>query len=144
MIIHRYKKEDKEQLIKLIEDCLYQIFEVKPKKIELDNGLLEKDGILYVAEDKGKIIGSVGIKRQKRGIARLKKMYVAKNYRKKGLGQKLYDKAESFAEKQGYKNIILSTTSQMKEAIAFYSKNGFKYYRKNKKKNQLFFKKRLK
>lgn len=139
MKIRQYKEKDKEQLIKLIEDCLYQIFKVKPKKIEWDRKV-----ILYVAEYKGKIIGSVGIKKQINGIARLKKMYVAKSYRRKGLGEKLYRKAESFVKKQRYKKIILSTTPQMREAIAFYKKNGFNYYRTNKKRNQLFFRKELK
>ena len=71
-------------------------------------------------------------------------MYVARPYRRRGLGRKLYNISELFAKKQGYKKIILSTTPQMKSAIEFYKKNGFKYYNQNKKRNQLYFRKILK
>ena len=143
MRIRQYQKKDKEQLLKLIENCLYQIFKVKLKKIEWDISFFRKDGILYVAEDKGKIIGSIGIKQQKKEIARLEKMYVDKRYRRRGIGKKLYKKVESFAKKQGYRQIILSTTPQMKDAISFYRKNGFEFYKANKKRNQLFFRKKV-
>ncbi len=143
MLIRKFDKEDKKQVLALIGKILFEIFRVKPKKLELDKGLFKKDAILYVAEDTGKIIGTIGIKKYKKDIARLKKMYLEKFYRGKGVSQKLFEKAQAFAKKSGYKKIILSTTPQMKGAIKFYEKNGFIKYRVNKRKNQIFFYKNL-
>lgn len=143
MIIRKFDENDKKQVLALIEKVLYELFKVKPKKIEFDKGLFKKNGILYVAEDKGKIVGIVGIKKHKGGIARLKKMYIEKSYRGTGLSQKLYNKAQSFAESKEYNKIILSTTQQMKAAIRFYEKNGFVKYRINKRTNQIFFYKNI-
>ena len=143
MIIRKFKEKDRTQLLKLVGRILYEIFKVKPKKVELDKGFFKKGGVLYVAENKGKIIGSIGIEKHRDRIARGKKMYVEKAYRGTGLAQKLYSKVELFARKAGYNKLILSTTPQMKAAIEFYQKKGFVKYRINKRRNQIFFTKDL-
>jgi len=143
MIIRKFKEKDGEQVLKLVSKVLYEIFKIKPRKIELDKGFFKKEGVLYVAEEGNRIIASVGLKKHKNKVARLKKMYIEKQYRNAGLAQKLYNKVESFAKKVGYNRIILSTTPQMKAAIKFYQKNGFVQYRFSKDKNQVFFVKDL-
>ncbi len=142
-IIRKYRPTDKKQLINLIKKILQEIFKSKPKKLEIDKQFFAKGGILFVLEHNKKIIGSVGIIKHKPKLARLKKTYLQKQFRGTGLAQKLLNKAVNFAKQKGYKKIILSTTSQMKAAIKFYQKHGFKKYKTNKKKNQIFFQKQL-
>ncbi|MBS3074106.1 GNAT family N-acetyltransferase [Candidatus Pacearchaeota archaeon] len=139
MRIRKFCSEDKKQVSALISKILREIFKVKPKKVMLDRGLFRKDGVLYIAEDKHKIVGTIGIRKQSNRVARLNKMYIEKFYRGSGLSQKLLKKALAFARDKGYRKIILSTTPQMKRAITFYKNNGFVKYRINRHGNQIFF-----
>ncbi len=139
MKIRKFQEKDSKQVINLIVNSLFDIFKVKPLKYELDSGLFGKGGVLYVAENKGEIVGSAGIRKYFGDIAKIKSMYINKKYRGSGLSQKLFNRLEFFARNFGYKKIILSTTPQMKAAIKFYEKNGFQKYKFNKSKNMLFF-----
>ena len=143
MLIRKFEDKDRKQVTNLIGKILYEIFKVKPKRVELDKGLFKKEGILYVVENKGKIIGTAGIRKHRGKAARLKKMYIENSYRRIGLSQKLYNRLQSFAKKKRYQKIMLSTTPQMKAAIKFYEKQGFVEYRANKRTNQIFFHKNL-
>ncbi len=143
MIIRKFYNDDKKQVLALISRVLCEIFKVRPKKVVLDKGFFGKDGALYIAEDKNKIVGTAGIIKYDKGVARLKKMYIDKSYRGSGLSQKLLKKAFAFARNKRYRKIILSTTPQMKRAIRFYEKNGFIRYITNKQRNQIFFYKEL-
>jgi len=138
MRIRKFNEKDTKQVISLISNVLYEIFKVKPANIELDKGFFMAGGMLYVAEHQHEIVAVIGIKKHKNSIAKLKRFYVKKSYRGTGLAQKLYNKALSFAKTHGYTKIILSTTLQMKAAINFYQKQGFKKYRTNYRKNQIY------
>ena len=65
-------------------------------------------------------------------IARLKRLYVDMEYRRKGLGQRLLDKVVEFCKSKNYKKIILGTLPEMKEAMGLYEKNGFKEFKRDK------------
>jgi ribosomal protein S18 acetylase RimI-like enzyme len=142
--IRQYKKGDEEEIIKLTCKVLFEIFHAKARNIsDLSNIKSEyfgKQEIFYVAQDKGKIVGTIAIKKEKDKTARLKRMFVDKNYRKQKIGQKLLNKTIEFCKNKRYKKIILSTYPQMKAAIKFYKKNGFKQYKQNEK---IFFEKTL-
>jgi N-acetylglutamate synthase-like GNAT family acetyltransferase len=140
MKIRRYESKDKEQIKKLVENILKEIFNSEPRGLEDLSNIKKHFEIFLVAEDKTKIIGTIALRKD----VILKRMYVHKNYRNKGLAQKLYDKIEKFTIKKKFKKIKLSTTPQMKFAMSFYKKNGFKKIGKNKKTNQIFFEKKLK
>lgn len=140
MKIRKFRKGDEKKIKKLISDVLTEIFKAKPKGLEDLDNINKNYRIFWVAEDKGKIIATAGI--NKEGVA--KRLYINKRYRKKGLGQKLYYLQESYLKKKGFKKIKLSTTPQMKDAIKFYRKNGFKRIKFDKRKNQIFFEKALK
>ncbi len=139
MIIRKFNEKDKQKVLSLINKTLREIFKTEPKNIELDKGLFTKGGVFYVVEEKGRIIGTAGLEKHKKGIARLRRMYIEKNFRGAGLAKKLYTKIQKFAKKEGYKKIILSTAPQMRAAIKFYQKLGFKKYRVYKQTNQIFF-----
>lgn len=141
--IRKYEEIDKEKVIKLVHEVLFEIFNAEARNIEdlkkIKEEYFEKGGIFYVAEDDGKIIGTIAVKREN-NIARLKRMFVDKKYRKQKIAQKLLDKTLKFCKSKYYKKIILSTYPQMKTAIEFYKKNGFKEYKRNE---QIFFEKNL-
>jgi N-acetylglutamate synthase-like GNAT family acetyltransferase len=140
MRIRKFRKGDEKKIKKLIGGILLEIFKKEPKGLEDLDNIKKNYKIFWVVEDKGKIIATAGINRD--NIA--KRLYIYKKYRKKGLGKKLYYLQESYLKKKGIRKIKLSTTPQMKDAIKFYEKKGFKKIKIDKKKNQIFFEKILK
>jgi GNAT superfamily N-acetyltransferase len=52
-------------------------------------------------------------------------MYVLRDFRRLGLGQKLLDIAIDFARSVGYSRIVLDSSKALNPARALYLKNGF-------------------
>ncbi|MEI7578446.1 MAG: GNAT family N-acetyltransferase [bacterium] len=92
---------------------------------EVQKEYFAKNGVFYIAEQDGKIIGTIALKYDQPKIARLKRLFVAKQYRGQGLAQTLFDKVLFFARQNHYEKIVLSTLPVMKQAQKFYQKNGF-------------------
>ena len=89
----------------------------------------ECGGTFYVLEDRdGSIIGSYGLYRLAPQTCELRKMYLAKTCRGRGLGKLLLDSALSKAKQLGYKTVILETASVLKEAITLYKSYGFREF----------------
>ena len=96
---------------------------------------------LLVLMDNKKIIGTIGVVYKNKPVAVLQRFYLKKNCRRKGFGKLLYQEIEKTITNQGYKKIMLNTTTRNKEAIAFFNKEGFKLVRK--KVINLFFEKEI-
>jgi len=139
MKIVKYRREYEKKVQKLIKTVLFEIFG-QHKLNPFEN--FEEYAIFYVTIDKNKVIGSCGLRTDK-NLGTVKRMYVYKNYRNRGLAQKMYNKLEVFAKKNKIKVLELSTTPQMINAIRFYKKNGFKKTGKDIKANKIFFRKKL-
>ncbi len=75
--------------------------------------------------DRGEIIGCVGLYPVDTHSIELRKMYLRQDARGRGLGKKLLDHAVKTARELGYKRITLETASVLKEAIKLYTKYGF-------------------
>ena len=73
----------------------------------------------------GKIVGSIAVSKITRKICKLRHFYLAKEYRRKGHGKKLYSHALEFIRETGYDEIWLSTAAKFMDAIGFYERNGF-------------------
>ncbi len=138
--IREYKEGDNRKVVKLINKIISEIFNAGARNIKdlknIKEEYFEKKGIFYIAEDNGKIIGTIAVKREKSNVARLKRMFVDEEYRNRKIGQRLFNKILKFCKSKGYKKIILSTYPQMRSAIEFYKKSGFKEYKRDK---QIFF-----
>lgn len=86
----------------------------------------ENGGDLWICfDDEGKIIGTVAVERFEENKMILKKMYVNKKYRGKGIAQELFDKVLEFCKENVVKEIVLGTFHELERAIQFYTKNGF-------------------
>ncbi len=62
-----------------------------------------------------------------RKIAYIENMCVDKNYRKNGIGKKLFDEAVRLSKKQGAVSVELMVWDFNSDAISFYKKLGFSY-----------------
>lgn len=123
MRIRKYQEEDKEKVKQLILEVLTELF---GKNLIKEWEDFSDYKIFYVAEDKGKAIGTIALKDIGNKTGKLKRMYVLKDYRKKGIGQKLFNKILDFAEKNNFYRILLSTSRNLIPAYNFYVKNGFR------------------
>lgn len=127
--LREYKEKHKEQVIRLVSDCVFEIFGSGPENTDdlkdIKREFFERDGMFWVAEFNREVVGTVGVFREDEKTARLRRFFVKMDFRNKGIGQMLMDKALSFCKEKGFRRIVLTTYAQMKEAIRFYKKNSF-------------------
>lgn len=84
----------------------------------------------WVIEDCGRVVGTVAIDRRRRGLAELKKMFLDRRYRGRGLGKRMLRAALDFARRSGYRRVMLETHSSLDEAIGLYRRAGFRRLRR--------------
>jgi len=132
IIIKEYDDLYKEQVIKLVGECLVDQSVLSTACLPVEDDDLQEIAKLYsgrgkfwVALDNGRVVGTVGIRDFGEKLAKLRRMFVQKEYRGTGLGQRLLDTALQFACDMGYTKITLNTHKNMKRAHHFYKKNNF-------------------
>lgn len=79
----------------------------------------------YATDEAGLIVGSVGLKKVTEGCGEVKKFFVHKNYRGKGIAHKLMKKMVQAAKKNKFDHLYLGTVPLLKSALNFYTKAGF-------------------
>ncbi len=79
----------------------------------------------WVAEADGEIKGMVGIQYRSDEEAELRRMSVASDTRRQGIGRRLLETVETFCREQCYQRIQLTTATQLQPAIAMYQRYGF-------------------
>ena len=93
---------------------------------DLEAGFLSDGGMFDVAiAPDGGIVACCGMKILGDGRVELRKMYVRKDMRGRGLGRRLLDRTLAWARSRGHPRVELETASVLKEAIALYEKAGF-------------------
>ena len=96
---------------------------------DIESSYFKRGGTFLVLEEKdGSIIGAYGLYPMEDQNCELRKMYLYKTYRGKGLGKLLLEDALSRARQLGFKKMVLETASVLKEAIALYKSYGFLEY----------------
>jgi putative acetyltransferase len=96
---------------------------------DIESSYFSRGGIFLVLEAQdGSIIGAYGLYPLEEQRCELRKMYLHKAYRGRGLGKLLLDDALSKARQLGFRKIVLETASVLKEAIALYKSYGFVEY----------------
>ncbi len=81
---------------------------------------------LVIINDQREILGTGGILPHSKTYCELRKMYLDKSIRGKGLGLTLLTKLINQAKELGFTHITLETASVLKEAIELYQSVGFK------------------
>jgi len=84
-------------------------------------------GRLLLVEYEGQLAGCVALHRLELGICEMKRLYLRKPFRGKGLGRALAGRIIAEARQIGYQRMRLGTVEPvMKDAVAMYRKLGFK------------------
>lgn len=81
---------------------------------------------VVVAYDNAKAVGCGAIKEQTPDAMEVKRMYVLPESRKSGIATEILTGLERWAKELGYEKCVLETGKRQPEAIALYSKNGYK------------------
>jgi putative acetyltransferase len=79
----------------------------------------------WVAEIDGAVVGTVAIRPKEGRTCELKRLYLRPDQRGTGLGQRLYDHAESFARGAAYERVWLDSSRRFARAHRLYQRNGF-------------------
>ena len=96
---------------------------------DMEQSYFARGGTFFVLEDQdGSIIGACGLYPLENQTCELRKMYLDKSHRGKGLGRLLLDSALARARRLGFRRMTLETASVLKEAIALYESYGFAEY----------------
>ena len=72
------------------------------------------------------IIGTFGIESRGRDTTELRRMYLDRRHRGRGLAQRMLECAEARAREFGFATMILSTAEIQRAALKFYRKNGYR------------------
>jgi ribosomal protein S18 acetylase RimI-like enzyme len=145
--IRPYKESDSEQIKKLILELKLYEGQFDPDyRTDWDSvkdlfkilqGDREKGGEIFVAENKGNIIGFIALALQKKnsalvekdkGVVYISELCVMQDYRGKGIGGDLLDEATEFAKAKGIGLLKLSTFFDNKIAREMYERRGFRHY----------------
>ena len=105
--------------------------EEQPDLLDIPKYYEENGGAFFVAVDNDEVIGTIALMNYKTGNGVLKKFFVKKQYRKKGVGKSLYSSLLDFAKEQNYHTVLLDTPSIAQASHRFYEKSGFKRIDKN-------------
>src|SRR5215467_5417009 len=84
-----------------------------------------KRNAFWVVEAGGTIVGTFGIEARSDDTTELRRMYLDRSFRGRGIAQQMLYAAEARARDLGFSRMILSTAEVQKAAIAFYRKRGY-------------------
>jgi len=96
---------------------------------DIEDSYFSRGGLFYVYEDNGSIVASMGIYPLDQDTCELRKMYLHSDYRGRGIGKMLMERALTESRELGFKKITLETASVLKEAIALYKSYGFREFK---------------
>jgi putative acetyltransferase len=139
MLFHEFllraaRNDDIPYIREIVFSCLRE-YGLKPDPTGKDKDLkdIEKsyfpgNGFFGVAVEfnTNKMVGTFGLFPMDKNICELRKIYLVKEVRGRGLGKYILDTAIHMAKERGYKKIYLETISPLKVAISLYKKYGFK------------------
>ena len=86
----------------------------------------QKQGDFWLLRDGGRMIGSIALRALDHSTGEVKRFYLLPEYRRKGCGKRLLEKAIQTAPQFGFKKLRLDTTSRSTTAIHLFQKYGFK------------------
>jgi putative acetyltransferase len=109
-----------------LDDYLNEIVggERQRNKYNLYNTLEDIHDVILVM-DNGQIISCGSFKRYDEKVAEIKRVFVKKDYRRKGFAKFIMQTLEQKAREKGYSKLILETGNLLKSALELYTYIGF-------------------
>jgi GNAT superfamily N-acetyltransferase len=131
-VIRPFRPEDKPGIVAIIE-AVYRDYNYVMDFDHFDADLADiqttyqdAGGEFWVADHCGAIAGSVGVVPHGGDTCELKRLYVGKARRRRGLATRLLATARGWAMSRGYRRMILWSDVLLTAAHALYVKSGFR------------------
>lgn len=133
-LIQSYQKEDVKCLIFTICEELFQLSEDVIRRFDamsdiddVESHYLDNGGTFLVVTEEERVVGSGAIRRLDNYICELKRMWLLKEYRGRGLGMKMAQMLLDFARRAEYKKVRLDLLNPQKQtqALKLYEQLGF-------------------
>lgn len=130
VIISEYRPEYAEDVISMILEIQQNEFslpitiENQPDLLDIEN-FYQKRGCFFVALWENEVVGTIALIGTREGDGALRKMFVKKDFRGKGVSKSLLSTLINWAKEHDFKKIYLGTTPQFLAAHRFYEKNDF-------------------
>jgi ribosomal protein S18 acetylase RimI-like enzyme len=97
---------------------------------DIESAYMNHDGShFWVAEHEGNIVGMIGVQGHEPGVAEIRRLRVAKEHRRRGIGSALVESALKFCQEHGYIKIMLDTFMEREPAIKLFEKFHFRHNR---------------
>jgi GNAT superfamily N-acetyltransferase len=109
-------------------NCILDVDTEERDLLAIATAFAQKPGAIWVAEHFGVVIASSGVVFHGSGAApkaELKKVYVRRDWRRRGVASRLCDLAEGAARKRGATEIVAWSDSRFVEAHHFYERRGY-------------------
>jgi len=131
MKVRKAKKSDYKELMSLYDVFLGPRRFLKKGNDSFLRFIKNPKCFLFVAEDKGKIVGFISFQaryviRHRLPIGQIEELFVAKNFRHAGVGKKLIQQAEKTAKIFKCDGIYVESGNQHRPAHGFYQNLGYK------------------
>jgi putative acetyltransferase len=132
VLIRPVEKRDREAVKALVSEVLKEfgfsaeVGGVERDLAEMDSRYAGSRAGFWVAELAGGVVGTVAVRPKDETVCEIKRLYLQPGLRGSGLGQRLYEHAEDFARRAGYRSIWLDSSRRFSRAHALYRRNGFK------------------
>jgi ribosomal protein S18 acetylase RimI-like enzyme len=84
----------------------------------------------WVAEAPAReVVGMIGVQHHEEGSAEIRRLRVASDYRRRGIGSALVEAAVQFCEQHNYLKVTLDTFMEREPAIRLFEKFRFRHFR---------------
>ncbi len=87
------------------------------------------DSHFWVAESDGAVWGMIGVQGHEQGVGEIRRLRVAQEHRRRGVGSALVEQALKFCQDRGYIKIALDTFMEREPAIKLFEKFHFRHSR---------------
>lgn len=121
------RNQDFINLCKLLDEYLNEIAggEENRKQYISYNALDNIHDVILAHDDDNEPIGCASFKRYDEKTAEVKRVFVKKEYRRKGISKTLMILLEKRAREKGFSTLLLETGAPLVEAIALYHSLGY-------------------
>lgn len=129
---------DQEKAHQFCQSIFYELKIDKRFSYGLENlkEFFSKPGeIFLLAKEDERIIACAGLKKLSKTKGLIKRFYVAKDFRGKGLADLMLERIKRFTKEKNYKSIVLDVPHDNLRARRFYQRHGFSVFNPSSYKN---------
>jgi putative acetyltransferase len=106
--------------------CVLDVDGEAPELRAIARSFAALGGRFWVAEREGRVVGSVGLlPGEAAGGVELRKLYVHRSVRRRGLGRRLCERVEDEARRRGARFVELWSDTRFEDAHRLYEKRGY-------------------